>query len=397
MSEKIEQNNMNMPVSSGAETLAPNSNPADDEKTRIEYLYKMIDMLGVMDKEDLSYLLQQALDLIGKEADSLPVNANADMNRATIAAKNIKESSHENDEDNEDDQKSKDDNEDNDNDVKENTDVSNEDEVDDEKKDKEENDENIDSDELLKKMIDKIDVSDDIKDLMVKEGFSKEFINKACVLFEAALNARTKVINYTLKEYYKQKLKKQTKIIENRIVKKLDKYLSYLSEQWLADNAVAIEKSLRTELTEDFINNLYKLFKEHYISIPEEKIDVVEQLAQKINQLEGQLNEAINNNQRLKEKLLLHEKRKVIENATMGLSLSQKNKFLELAENLNFDGDIKKYREKLSIIKEQYFNTKTKKNNILEETYEGEDTAVNKNIDPMIFRYSEAISKIAKK
>jgi len=120
-------------------------------------------------------------------------------------------------------------------------------------------------------------------------------------------------------------------------------------------------------------------------------------LAQKINQLEGQLNEAINNNQRLKEKLLLHEKRKVIENATMGLSLSQKNKFLELAENLNFDGDIKKYREKLSIIKEQYFNTKTKKNNILEETYEGEDTAVNKNIDPMIFRYSEAISKIVKK
>jgi len=396
MSEKIEQDNMNMPVSSGAETLKPNSNTIDDEKSRIEYLYKMISMLGVMNKEDLSYLLQQALDLIGKEADSLPINANAEMNKATIAAKNIKESSHENDEDDEDDEKNKKSENNENDDIKENTDISNENEDDDEKKD-EEDDEDVDSDELLKKMIDKIDVSDDIKDLMVKEGLSKEFIDKACVLFEAALNARTKTINYALKEYYKQKLKKQTKILENKIVKKLDRYLSYLSEQWLANNAVAVEKSLRTELTEDFINNLYKLFKEHYISIPEEKIDVVEQLAQKINQLEGQLNEAINNNQRLKEKLLLHEKRKVIENATMGLSLSQKNKFLELAENLNFDGDIKKYREKLSIIKEQYFNTKTKKNNILEETYEGEDTAVNKNIDPMIFRYSEAISKIVKK
>jgi len=203
-----------------------------------------------------------------------------------------------------------------------------------------------------------------------------------------------------LEEDYEVKLTEAVEEINEEITSRVDSYLDYVVEQWMTDNQVAIETTLRNEITNDFISGLKNLFAEHYIEVPEDKVDVIEALADKVEVLEAKLDEQINENVEIKRAMVEVEKETVLESYFDGLALSQQEKFAALAEGVDFDGDIDTYSRKLSIIKETYFvNAKRAptSTNIEEETFEGEMTYGTIGIDPSVNKYVQAISRSIKK
>jgi hypothetical protein len=178
---------------------------------------------------------------------------------------------------------------------------------------------------------------------------------------------------------------------------KIDSYLDYVVENWMKENQVAIESALRIEVMEDFIGGLKNLFVEHYIDVPSDKVDVVESLASKVTELEQKLDSVIVENVELKRDANLSQKEDLVEQLAEGLSLNQSEKFRSLAESLEFNGDLKTYAKKLSIVKENYFSSKTVNNsNIEEELYESDESQT-LNIDPSVNMYVQAISRTVKK
>jgi len=166
----------------------------------------------------------------------------------------------------------------------------------------------------------------------------------------------------------------------------------------MKENEVAIESSLRNEIMEEFIGGLKNLFAEHYIEMPEEKIDVVEELAAKVERLEATLDETINENAELKEIVLESHRQEVVGEIAEGLTMSQSEKFLSLAEGVDFDGDLDVYKRKLSVVKESYFpSSKPQTSYIEEETFEGDVSDKIVSYDPQVNRYVQAISRTVKK
>jgi hypothetical protein len=167
----------------------------------------------------------------------------------------------------------------------------------------------------------------------------------------------------------------------------------------MEENEVAIESTLRNELMEEFIDGLQGLFAEHYISVPQDKVDVLEALAEKVEALESKLDETINENTELKAVVAEVEKNEIFESLCEGLALSQVEKFKALAEGIDFDGDVETYGKKLSFVKENYFNSKKSvvSSNIEEETFETDEASATVSIDPVVNRYVQAITKTVKK
>jgi hypothetical protein len=166
------------------------------------------------------------------------------------------------------------------------------------------------------------------------------------------------------------------------------------------ENEVAIESTLRNEIMEEFMDGLKNLFSEHYISVPEDKVDVLEALAEKVNVLEEKLDETISENAALKGTLIEDQARDIFVELASDLALTQQEKFAALAEGIEFDGNLNTYAKKLNIIKENYFRneTTTYSSNIEEETFEGELTeSTNRYVDPNVNRYVQAISRNIKK
>jgi hypothetical protein len=166
----------------------------------------------------------------------------------------------------------------------------------------------------------------------------------------------------------------------------------------MQENEVAIESALRNEIMEEFIGGLKGLFAEHYIDMPEEKINVVEELAAKVERLEAALDETINENAELKVAILESARQETVDEIAEGLTLTQSEKFLSLAEGVSFDGDLGVYKKKLSVVKENYFPaTKPQSSNIEEETFEGEIGEKIVSVDPQVNKYVQAISRTVKK
>jgi hypothetical protein len=230
------------------------------------------------------------------------------------------------------------------------------------------------------------------------EELSEEFKDKASTLFEAAVNARAVVEIARLEEEYETRLEEQVTSIVKEIEGNLDSYLDYVVENWMKENQVAIESSLRNEIMEEFIGGLKNLFAEHYIEMPEEKIDVVEELAAKVEKLESALDEAINENAELTKVVAESARQETVAEVSEGLTMSQSEKFLSLAEGVDFDGDLDVYKKKLSVVKETYFpSTKPQASNIEEETFEGVVGEKTVSHDPSVSRYAQAISRTIKK
>lgn len=215
------------------------------------------------------------------------------------------------------------------------------------------------------------------------EELSEEFKEKAATIFEAAVNLRVNEITEELESMYEARLNEKLEEIEaqtaediQELTNKIDQYINYVVEEWLKENEVAVETSLRSEITEEFIEGLKNLFSEHYIEIPEEKVNVVEELAGRVEELEARLNDSINENIELRNSINEMASEEIFNEVSEGLTISQVEKLKKLAEGVDFD-DADNFKKKLSIVKENYFPSSSKKKgaNLLEESFEGEEPA----------------------
>tara|TARA_A100000171_G_scaffold38741_1_gene38166 strand:- start:960 stop:2108 length:1149 start_codon:yes stop_codon:yes gene_type:complete len=205
-----------------------------------------------------------------------------------------------------------------------------------------------------------IDIRDDVKALFGNEDLSEEFKDKAATVFEAAvvskINEHIDIYNTTVQSSYEE----DVKAIKEEMAEKMDSYMDYIVEQWADENKLAVEQGLKAELTEDFMKGLKGLFEEHYIDIPEEKVDVVEELAAKNEELQSQLSAEIERNVEIKKDLDENSREKMVSSVSEGLTETQKDKFKTLAEGIEFS-DKETYQKKLETIKESYFVEETQK------------------------------------
>lgn len=327
----------------GSETLKANSKPAGtDPKSKIEAITSVLGAMHTMRKDDLTKWYTQAMALIGKEASALPAGASADSNQSSIDMKTGKGPK-------------------------------------------------------TKDAMPKLSVKEDVEEMFVGEDLSEEFKDKATTLFEAAVNARVVTELARLEEQFEENLQESVVLAVESIEKNLDTYLDYVVEKWMEENQVAVESSLRNEIMEEFIGGLKNLFQEHYMEVPEEKVEVIEALASKVEQLESSLSEAIEENVELKSVLQESMRQEVLGSLAEGLTMTQAEKFFALAEGIDFDGDVETYTKKLSLVKENYFVKSTAKSNLEEETFEVDTPATTANVDPSVNRYVQAIARTVKK
>lgn len=243
----------------------------------------------------------------------------------------------------------------------------------------------------------KLNVKEDIDAIFDGQDLSEEFKDNVSTLFEAALSVRMEYEVARLEEENELAFVEGIDVFKEELTTKIDDFLNFVVEGWITENEVAIESALRNELMEEFIGGLKNLFKEHYINVPDDKVDVIEQLAKTIKELENTLSETIQENANLKNALVEDSAKSVFEELASDLAVSQAEKFATLAEGIEFDGDIDTYTKKLSLIKDTYFTkTVTASSNINEEVFEGEIENKPTSHDPEIDRYVRAISRTVK-
>jgi len=240
-----------------------------------------------------------------------------------------------------------------------------------------------------------IDLTDDVKALVSSDAdLSEEFKEKAATIFETAVKTRIKEQTKIIEAQYVKKLASETDTVKEAMVEKVDSYLNYVVEEWMKENELAVERGIRTEIAEDFITGLKGLFKEHYIDVPEEKYNVLDDLTGQVKDLEDKLNEQIEKNVNLSKDVSESNREKLIAQVSEDLADTEKEKFGSMAENVEYDS-AEKFQEKLETIKESYF-PKTK----IEETASGDEVdsvAANLPVDAgtsdAMAAYTAAISK----
>jgi len=221
-------------------------------------------------------------------------------------------------------------------------------------------DENEDEDEYNKKSSKKNkeapNVEEDVNALLQGEELSEEFQEKARVIFEAAINSRVELIKEQIQEEYENALVEEIELIKEQLEERVDAYLEYVSDEWLHENALQVEAGVKNEVTESFLTSLRGIFEDHYVSIPEDKYDVIESMVDKLDEMEEKLNEQVEKNVALTKRLSESVSDVIFSDISEGLAFSQKEKFAALAGNVEFDGE-ENYREKLITLRESYFPT----------------------------------------
>ena len=245
-----------------------------------------------------------------------------------------------------------------------------------------------------------IDMTDDIEALVADEDLSEEFKTKAKTIFEAAVASRVKEKISKIEEQYQEDAKETIEEIKEDLTEKVDNYLNYVAENWVSDNELAIERGLKTELTEDFINGLKKLFEEHYVEVPEDKFDVVEELSGRLDETEDKLNEEVAQNISLAQDVEELKREKIIREASEDLADSEQEKLKELTEDVDYE-NAETFSEKVSTLKEAYFKTEKFEAVSDDTTVASSDTdplSTDKvqNANPDMAGYTAAISKFAK-
>jgi hypothetical protein len=241
-----------------------------------------------------------------------------------------------------------------------------------------------------------IDLSDDVKALVSTDAdLSEEFKEKAATIFETAVKTRIQEQVKVLESQYEEKLSKETETVKEAMVSKVDSYLNYVVEEWMKENELAVERGIRTEIAEDFITGLKSLFKEHYIDVPEEKYNVLEDLTNQSKDLEAKLNEQIEKNVNLSKEVSEFHKKQAILEVTADLAETEKEKFVSMAENVEYDS-AEKFREKLETIKESYFpKTKSEitENDSVDSVAANEPADFNAGKSDAMAAYTAAITK----
>ena len=238
-----------------------------------------------------------------------------------------------------------------------------------------------------------VDFKDDLKALVNEEAtLSDEFKQKAETIFEAAINAKINAEIDRLEEKYNEELSEEIESTKKDLVEKVDSYLNYVVEGWMEDNKLAIQNGLRTEIAEDFMNKLKDLFVESHIQVPEDKVDLVDELAENVEELEAQLNESTERSIRMAEELETYKRESIIREATKDLAETQVEKLKSLAENVDFD-DEETFAKKVAQLKESYFSKAAKTQ---EEIVEDDDSPLVESTGSME-SYLKAIKKTANK
>ena len=242
-------------------------------------------------------------------------------------------------------------------------------------------------------------IEEDIDALLSGEELSEEFQEKARTIFEAAINSKVVEIKEQLEEKYAYALIEEVESIKKGLVDRVDAYLEYVADEWIQENALAIEHGLKTEMTESFLSGMKQLFEEHYVSIPEDKYDVIESMVDKLDEMEGKLNEQIERNIALNQRLAESKADSIFAEVSEGLALSQKDKLASLAENVEFDGE-ESYREKLVTLRESYFSSRTSgtQETVSENLTESFDIVEQPmDVSPRMEAYLNTLSRVSKK
>ena len=243
------------------------------------------------------------------------------------------------------------------------------------------------------------DVEADVAALLEGEELSEEFQDKAKTIFEAAIKTKVAEIKEELQESYATALVEELDKIKEGLTERVDGYLEYVADEWMQENALQVEAGLKTEMTESFLEGMKSLFEEHYVTIPEEKYDVLNSMVDKLDEMESKLNEQIDRNVALNRRLAESNADGVFTAVSEGLADTQKEKLATLAENVEFESETD-YREKLVTLKESYFPSKTSAPKSTSENLSEEvstDEVISEETTPRMQAYLNVLSRAAKK
>ena len=241
-----------------------------------------------------------------------------------------------------------------------------------------------------------IEIDDDLSKISEALELSEENSEKAKTIFKAAVSSKVEEIKESLESQYSEELKTSVEKVKADLSEAVDKYLSYCAEEWTKENELAIERGLRSEMTENFIEGLKTLFVEHYVEVPEDKYNVVDELANRLDEMEQKLDAEVQKNIDISEELGSLKRENVVKSAGEDLTESQREKLVSLSNGVDFT-DEADFEEKIAEIKEAYF--KVDGETVSEETVVEEGTGEfasdeEKVLDPSIARYSEALTKL---
>jgi len=240
-----------------------------------------------------------------------------------------------------------------------------------------------------------IDYQEDLDTLVAEEAtLSDGFKAKASIVFEAALKSKVATEVERLESEYVSNLEEEISSIKTEMVEKVDSYLNYVVSNWMEENEVAINNGLRTEIAEDFMTSLQQVFKEHYVEVPEGKVDLVDELSAQVSELEESLNKSTEDNIKLTESVSGLQRSDIVRKASSGLALTEAEKLASLVEDIDFD-DAETFEMKVNVVKESYFKSETAE--VVSDVQEvvGTDEAPAE-IGDVMARYTQAITKLSK-
>ena len=243
-------------------------------------------------------------------------------------------------------------------------------------------------------VIEEINIEDDVNALLGGEELSEEFREKAKLVFETALGAKVAEVKEALEAKYQETLEEKIAAEKTALSERVDSYLEYVADEWFSENALAVEQGLKTDMTESFLSGMHSLFEEHYVSIPEDKYDVLESMVEKLDDMETKLNEQIEKNIGLNNRLGESVASGILESVSDGLAATQKEKLASLSESVEFESE-ESYREKLETLKESYFSGKAPSSKS-ETLSEGVDSADAPDVSNSMSAYLKSLSAFKK-
>ena len=244
-------------------------------------------------------------------------------------------------------------------------------------------------------------VEEDVAALFSGEELSEEFQDKARTIFETAIKSKVEEVKEQIQVQYQAQLVEEVAAVKTELTERVDSYLEYVAQEWLEENQLAIEHGLKTEMTESFLTGMKSLFEDHYVTIPEEKYDVIESMVDKLDEMESKLNEQIDKNVALNKRLAESTADVIFAEVAEGLAVTQKEKLASLAENVEFDSD-ETYREKLVTLRNSYFSenaTSAQRDaaeTVVESTQEQTTTAAPE-AGSIMEAYLQTLSRVSKK
>ena len=241
-----------------------------------------------------------------------------------------------------------------------------------------------------------VDIEEDVNALFGGEDLSEEFKEKAKLVFETALNSKVSEVKEAIEAKYQETLEERIAEEKSALSDRVDNYLEYVADEWFSENALAVEQGLKTDMTESFLSGMKSLFEEHYVTIPEDKYDVLESMVEKLDDMESKLNEQIEKNVSLNSRLGESVANGILESVSEGLASTQKEKLASLSESVEFESE-ESYREKLETLRESYFSSKAKSPTVKSDTIsEGVDSADAPDVSNSMAAYMKSLSAFKK-